>query len=256
VRRFLIAGLVHAAAFLPASVQPVAAQQSAQPASRTGLTGVVVDAQTSAPVAGAAVDIVERDGVVFSDEAGVFRFPDLDAGTVTVRVRQLGYREHLTKHAVRPGVTLRIALEADPVVLEGIQVLGDRFEARRRAAPFSVRAHDETAIAASSSYDVFGFLRERVKFTACPGQPYGSRFPVSARGSVCIFFRGTWVVPRVFVDDAPWVGGIENLSGWDKRDIYRIEVVRGGTEVHLFTKQFAGWLARGNARLQPYMIAR
>jgi hypothetical protein len=58
------------------------------------------------------------------------------------------------------------------------------------------------------------------------------------------------------VGDAPWVGGIENLSGWDKRDIYRIEVVRGGTEVHLFTKQFAGWLARGNARLQPYMIAR
>lgn len=252
MRRLLVA----AALGLVAS--PIDAQRPAASSSqRVTVIGTISDARSGSRLAGAAVDMVGREGVVFTDLQGMFQFDDVASGTIMVRVRQLGFRDYAGEHVVGMGSdTLRIALEADPVVLEGIQVLGDRFESRRRAAPFSVRAHDEEALLASPAYDVFGFLRERMKFTSCPTQPFGTRFPTSARGPVCIFHRGSWVVPRVFVDDAPWIGGIENLGGWDKRDLYRVEIVRGGTEIHLFTKQFAGWLARGNARLQPYIIAR
>ena len=56
-----------------------------------GLSGVVLDASTEQPLAGAVVEIVEGEGQTISSRCGVFRLSGLGRERVTVRIAKSGY---------------------------------------------------------------------------------------------------------------------------------------------------------------------
>ncbi len=92
------------------------------------LTGQVLDAGTGLVLPGATVTVDGSDRGAISDRTGRFLVPGLSAGTVTVRVRYLGYAE-ATGSVTIPAdgsASLTFRLVSEAITLEGIEVTGTR----------------------------------------------------------------------------------------------------------------------------------
>jgi hypothetical protein len=181
-----------------------------------------------------------------TDEQGRFMLRGVRAGTVMLEAGQLGYKDlKESREVVADGSPLRIEMEPDPIELKGIQVTSDRLRQRRNALAVSVRAYDATELATTPAFDALDFLRGRVMVGSCPR---------SSWSSTCVLRRGQWISPAVYVDDAPWGGGLDILIGWNPSDLYLIEVLASGSQIRLYTKGFAQRLALGRAPLQPVIL--
>jgi iron complex outermembrane receptor protein len=98
---------------------PLSAQQS------TGtVTGIVTDAASMQPLQDATVQVGER--TVLTNAQGRFLIPGVEAGSYTLRVRQLGYATHEEPVTVTAGqtTTVDVSLETSALALEGIVVIG------------------------------------------------------------------------------------------------------------------------------------
>jgi hypothetical protein len=109
-------------------------------AQATGLKGTVVDT-SNAPIVDAEV-IANGNLRARTDTAGAFRLDGLPAGTVSLRVRRLGYIAMQREVTLRAGeVTgIKVILTRRPVLLDTIAITGDcerfrfsGFPCRRRA---------------------------------------------------------------------------------------------------------------------------
>jgi TonB-dependent receptor len=92
------------------------------------LTGQVLDAGTGLVLPGATVTVDGSDRGAVSDRTGRFLVPGLTAGTVTVRVRYLGYAEATESVAIpaNGSASLTFRLVSEAIALEGIEVTGTR----------------------------------------------------------------------------------------------------------------------------------
>ncbi|AUX35133.1 MULTISPECIES: OmpA family protein [Sorangium] len=81
---------------------------------KTGnIVGTVKDAESGDAVAGATIrltDAAGREQTATSDASGAFRFPDLPAGAVTLKVEAQGYMNHVNQADVRTSEDTRAAL--------------------------------------------------------------------------------------------------------------------------------------------------
>jgi iron complex outermembrane receptor protein len=223
--------------FLVMAASPVAAQEPG----RTDVRGAVIDRTSGSPLIGAYVGIAGSRSWTTTDRDGRFILKGLPLRDVTLEVTQLGYADlERSIRLTEDFEPLRIELAPDPIVLEGIRVVSDRLRARRNSIPYSVRAWDADDLATSPSFDAFDFVRSRMAMSPCPRGSHSTN---------CIIRRGRVVSPRVYVDDAPFLGGVDVLLGWNTFDLYAIEVIGSGAQVRVYTKAFAERLARGKARL-------
>lgn len=120
---------------------------SASPASDMGeIRGQVVERGTGRPLAGAAVEVVDGPGPVFTDGQGRFTLRDVPVGTVTVRARLLRY-ETLEVPDVRVtegrATTLTLELREGALALEGIEVRPARLVTRDDAPTSTIRLSAE-----------------------------------------------------------------------------------------------------------------
>lgn len=83
--------------------------------------GQVVDT-TGSPVAGARVMLVELDRVVFTDDEGRFRLPDVTEGTYTLEVRRAGYGALTTAVTAPNPEGVRLVLRVSPFALDPLNV--------------------------------------------------------------------------------------------------------------------------------------
>jgi hypothetical protein len=93
--------------------------------------GWVSEQGTGVPVVGALVVLEGAGRGAQTDEAGAFALGRVAAGTYTLRIRALGYREAVLPLRLAPDGTsreVRVTLEPDPLQVEGVRVTG---EARR-----------------------------------------------------------------------------------------------------------------------------
>jgi hypothetical protein len=233
-----VAGSVRAGGFAVLAAGVLAVDAAAQEPARHDIVGVVVDRATGTPLASVAVD-AEGHATVHTNAAGAFVLPGATADTVVVRARLLGYQPGTATYVRSAGgaapPSLRIELAPDPVALGAIQVVVDRFENRRRATPYALRAYSLDALAESAAADITGFVREKAIVTECP-TGFG----------MCAYGRGRYSRPQVFLNDAPLMGGLDALRGWPKDDFYRVEVGRpgGGLVVHAYTKWYIERITR------------
>ncbi|GAB5519369.1 MAG: carboxypeptidase-like regulatory domain-containing protein [Rhodothermales bacterium] len=90
------------------------------------VSGQVVDAETGAPLPFANVLLADAGAGTMADEAGMFRFARVLAGTHRIRASYLGYRIAAQEIRLEPGTPRRVevALEPEAVVIEPIVVDG------------------------------------------------------------------------------------------------------------------------------------
>jgi hypothetical protein len=240
-------------ALLLALAAPLSAQVEVVPeVERTIVRGTVVDAISGTALENTVVRLLEERRGVLSDSLGRFGFADVPIGRHTVEVRQYGYEPVSAVIVVVVGLEpLDVALDPGPVALEGFTVVADRlalmnqrFESRRNAAPVSVQALDQTRLMRSGARNMIEFLREQSSIEPTP---------CSARGGsgACIWWRGSAIRPRIYVDEAPAIGGWDELATYSPSDLYLVEVYSQGGEIRAYTHNFMERMARRPMPLIP-----
>lgn len=241
--------LVHAArcaGILLALLLAPLSSGDAQEADRRAITGQVVDAESGTALFGALVAIEGSDRAVLSDAEGRFSLPDVLAGAHQVMVAQLGY-DTLRVNAAPGGAPLTLALTPNPVLLEGIQVVTDRFRRRRNAVASSVRAFDREQLLASAALDARDFVSRTTGLV-----------PTSCLSSMsltpCAWVRGRPEPVRVYIDDNPTVGGLDHLAMYQPHELYLVEVFSGGRHVRAYTNWYMSQAARGKIFPPPLIF--
>ena len=240
--RALALGLTLAIAALALLARGGAAQRFAE---RFDFVGTVVDAENGEVLVGAWVSLVGSDWGSITDDRGRFRIPDLAPGRLGLAVEQLGYEELTWEGEIaQADGLLELRLTPQPLVLEGLQIVSDRFRSRRAAVATSVFAYDKGDLSTTSQQTALDFIRFRsgTSFVSCAGR----------RGDTCILVRGRLVEPVVYIDEAPVLGGLEYLDTFGPHELYMIEIYAGGRHIRVYTPRFMERSAK--RRLQPIAL--
>lgn len=225
---------------------PAAAQQDASPDTpeHVTITGLVVDESTGDPLATAVVRLASTDRAVMTDDAGRFRLERVPVGSRTLVFEQLGYtRFSLTQEFAPDGAPLVVQLSPQPVVLEGLEVMVDRFERRREAAGVAVRVLRPEDFR-SQPTDLFRAVRTRA------GLGLVGCTPRAGVSTWCIIHRGSYVPPAVWVDDRPSMG-LEELELYRTDEVYAVEVYRAGRAIRVYTRHYMQNVAMSPRAVRP-----
>ena len=218
------------------------AQEADHPGS-FDLSGTVIG-EGGRPLAGAFVALEGSEWGSLTDEKGWFRIRDVDGDRVSLTVEQLGYDTLRWEGPVSADEPLSLQMTPRPVLLEGLHVVADRFESRRRAVATSVRWFDRAALASSPQESALDFVTVR------GGVP---RVPCRGRwSSSCLIVRGRAIEPSVWIDEAPVIGGLDYLNVIRPYELYMVEVYGGGRQIRAYTTHFMARAAE--TRLRPFAI--
>lgn len=213
------------AALLPTAT-PASAQEAADgPAA----TGRVLDARSGAPVPGAFVGLAPGETGVFADSLGAFRLPVPDRPDHRVVVQALGYSDVEATVSAGDADGADFVLEPDPVALEQLEVLAQRFTRERRSYEGAVAHYDQDFMLARSGRSAFDVAMQRAHLRPC-----GS----ASVEEWCTFSRGELVPVRVYIDESPVVwDGVDWLRDYDAAEIYLMEVYSFGRVLRVLTRQ-------------------
>jgi hypothetical protein len=191
---------------------------------------------------------VEANAGVLSDSLGGFLLAIEAAPTHTVRVTQLGYSElhiELAAEAVSTPVTLR--LSPDPLEIEGLTVLAERLEERRRG-PFGVaQVLDRTQLLEAPGGSGYDLVLRTMPFVERCGP---------ATEALCLAGRtmmGGRRQVQVCVDDNKVRPELMEtaLAGVDPRSLYMVEVYSRAGEVRMYTPGYIKRLIAVGGSLSP-----
>jgi hypothetical protein len=211
------------------------------------LFGTVVDATSGEALVGAWVGYTDSNWGSITDDVGRFRFPDMVPGRLALTIEQLGYEALEWVGAVSAAdELLRIELTPQPIILEGLNVVVDRFESRRRAVATSVFAYDAADLQVGTAQTAMEFVRNRVNssFVPCSG----------AFGGTCIRVRGQAREPSVYVDEMPVLGGLDYLDTFAPWELYMIEIYGRGRHIRAYTHQFMERAAKIRLHPLPFIL--
>jgi TonB-linked SusC/RagA family outer membrane protein len=222
-------------------------------AQNTGtVTGLVRDATTLAPLAGAQV-AVEGTGVGgLVNNVGRFLLLNVPAGTQTVNVTMIGYAAGSMTVSVTAGgtATLDFEIREQALALEGVVVTGTAGQARRREVGNSIESVSASDIAVAAITDVSNVLQGRaagVSISGTDGQ-VGSGSEIRIRGNSSISQSNR---PLIYVDGVRMendalmsadegAAGTMAIDGINPNDIDRIEIVKGPAATTLYGTEAAG----------------
>lgn len=217
--------------------------------------GEVVDTYRGQPVEGAVVRLEgtrRLDGSIIlglTDATGRFSIADVPPGPSPVLVSRLGYADLIQVLDIREGQYIEIAVIPKPIVLEGIEVYVDRLTTRLRELPYLTNTYGEEALRFAPDFNVAQFLHSQPAFEFVPCfEDLSTTSPFTQRRD-CMRTRGTTPQrPRVFVDDAPAFGGVQELATLPTSEVYRVEVIRGCGQIRVYTITYVEGIA---VRPQP-----
>lgn len=207
------------------------------------ILGVVIDDATGQPLANTLVSIEASEWASLTTEDGRFLLCGVGEGTHVVTAEQLGYATlKAYVETSREGDLNVVRMRPDPILLEGLEVVTDRFERRRKAAATTVRAFDQEDLARSGYWTAAEFVASRagVFTTICEG------------GTTCVVRRGRKVNPTVYLDEFPLIGGWFQLETLPTSQLYMIEVFSRGAHIRAYTHGFMERAAK--VRLAPFPI--
>ena len=196
------------------------------------LVGTIVDANTGQALQNAWVGLTGTDWGSITNEQGRFRIEDVVAGRLSLKIEQLGYETLEWDGYVSSGdPLLLLELNAQPIVLEGLRVVTDRFRSRRNAVATSVYTYQAAELANSYERSALDFIRYRAhgaRVVSCQGR----------LGDTCLSIRGRAVEPVVYIDEIPVLGGLDRLDSFAPWDLYMVEIYGRGRHIRAYTPQF------------------
>lgn len=233
----------------------LAAASASADAQRVTVRGRVVDAATGAPVSTAQIAVEGRREREMANPQGEFAI-SLPAGQHVILAGALGYGEaSLPVTVAANGAPVTISLTPDPVLLERIDVVSDRFENRRRAFPHSSRVLGRTELQLTASHDMAQFVGRYVHGGA-PVDCTQMMLHAGAAGLACMQDQRMAMGGRaqVWIDEQPMFGGLAILQLYDADEFELVEIYDGGSQVRLYTTQFMERAARIGYRPMPLTI--
>lgn len=236
---------------------PAAAEAQSDAATDT-LRGFVRDANTGAPLSGARVRLPDLRQGMLTDEVGRFAFGNIARGVHLVTVEGYGYGPAELRVDMSTGTStlavfdllpLPVMLDGLEVVTERLQLMETRLRSRRRAAPFSARAFEQERLLRSPARDLLDFLAIEASLlpTSCGGR---------ASDGWCVMRRGRAVQPKVYIDEAPVIGGLDQLATYRPHELHLVEVYSSGLEIRAYTHRFMERMARRPVLLIPVGVGR
>lgn len=225
-------GFVCGVVFFSLSPEPITGQSTDK------LQGFVRDSQSSAPVAGAVVELVGTNYRDITDERGFYRFEHLPVGTYSVVVRSIGYRtRRIEQVGVVQDVTARldITLEAKPIPLPPQEVKG-----LGPASKFS--STQDVTIISHKEIERSGAGSLAELFQTVPGLFVYQNG--SASGEKALSVRGSAANQVVILVNgqrlASGATGTADLAGIPLAIVERVEVVKGGQAARIGPDALAG----------------
>lgn len=235
-----------------------AADASAQAGRSVTFAGQVIDTYWGEPVEGAVVwltDALRPDGSAITgitDAEGRFSLSAVPPGPSRVAVSRIGYADLFQVLDIQDGQFTEVALIPKPVVLEGIEIYVDRLEARLRELPYLTNTWGEFALRSAPDLNVADYLHSQPAFEFVPCFEDRSGTGIFGQRLNCIRTRGTMPQrPRIFIDDAPAFGGVEELSTIPTTGVYRVEVIRGCGQIRVYTNTYVEGTAIQRRPLLP-----
>ncbi len=119
-------------AFFMILVLPATAQVS--------LSGVVKDAVTGSPLAGANITLENTFLSAFTDGAGIYHIRSIPSGVHTVRVSFMGYQRYLTTIRLSKDTIVDVALENAAILGEEVNIIATRAQPRTPATFTNISA--------------------------------------------------------------------------------------------------------------------
>ena len=216
------------------------------------VTGVVRDAATGQPIAGAQVSIPVLTIGRVANNVGRYVLTGVPAGTHTVRVDYIGYGMEEAEVTVTAGgaASADFDMRSEAISLEGIVVTGTAGAARRREIGNSISQINESTIASQPVSSVANILQGRTVGATIltNGGQVGAGSTVKLRGNNSISQGNS---PLVYVDGVRMrsTGLIHSdeanqqtnpIDDINPADIERIEVIKGAAATTLYGTEAAG----------------
>jgi hypothetical protein len=222
---------------------------------RVRVAGWVVDASTGWPLSNVKVSIPRLRREVMTDRNGAFRLDRVPVGDWPVAVGRIGYTpEVLRVPADSASTELTLSLSPEPVRLEELRAVVDRYAVRREQLGESVRVMDRDELLTMIGSTRDGLLRHAsLNRIPCPSRA-GSAVRPTLDPRVCVKVRGTAMIPEVYIDEKFARGGLDDLDLYDTREIEMVEVFRGGAVIRVYTTVFIRNMARNRQGPQPYLV--
>lgn len=220
----LLAMVVLAAAGLAGGV---GAQTPAEGKSQA--VGTVTD-EAGRPLVGAFVALEGSDWGTLTGEAGRFVLPVDHPDRVTLTAELIGYEKLVWRGRIEEGRELALTMTSRPILLEGLTVVADRLESRRRSTPVAVRWLGQEALATAAQENALEFVVARGGVTRVPCR--------GMWGNECVLARGSVVEPSVWVDESPFPGGFEYLRTLQPHELYLVEIYAGGRHIRAYTNRY------------------
>ena len=197
------------------------------------VTGTVWDATTDNPLPGILVSIQTEQPAAatfsaVSNDQGVFRITNVEAGPYVLTAGHPGYEEFQDKIQIAPGEerTIDIHLESSPIELDPVVVSASRYEESLLLAPASISVINSHELAREGVPSVVSTFR------TVPGVDFQqagiNRFLIAVRGFNEAFSSNTYTLVDHREAFNPALGLVAYAGlPIDALDIDRIEVVRG-----------------------------
>lgn len=214
---------------------------------RPVVNGTVIDVQTEAPVPNAMVAFAGSDQMTMTDSLGHFTLQSPPAWEHRLSVMVLGY---LPVEMMVPAEDLErqlvIAIRPDPILLEGLEVLVDRFKRRRRFFAGSVQTLDQTDLYNAGASTAMDAIRRRlVSLSPCAG---------GSLHDLCVIRRGRRERAVICIDEVPAYGGAADLDAYLPEDLYLVEIYDRGREVRVYTNWFVEKAMIERRSLRPLLF--
>lgn len=216
-------------ALMAAALGPGRAHAQDRTPATFDLVGTVTD-QAGVPLVGAFVAPEGSEWGSLTGRDGRFVLPNTPRGQITLTAELLGYEKLTWTGLADAGRPIPLTLVSKPILLEGLTIVANRFEYRRRAAATSVRWFDQHALATSPQDNALEFLATR-----------GGLFRVPCSGvwsQECFVVRGRVTEPSVWVDEAPLIGGLDYLRVIPPHELYLMEIYGSGRHIRAYTTRF------------------
>ncbi len=199
--------------------------QETRPLVNSTLDGVVLDAVTKEPLAGATLQLEGVTHSTTTDNQGKFRFVTGQRFPYTIIVSYIGYQ---TINVVADGSPITIELEQDATGLDEVVVTGVAEGTSRKRLSFALTKVDNELISTVPALDASTSLRGKVAGLRIDQSGGNQGASVYLRGSKSVTGN---VEPLIVVDG--FVTGLR-LSDLNPNDIESIEVVKGAAASALY----------------------
>lgn len=210
---------------------------------RVRIRGRVLDGVTRSPVAGAFVGRSYSDTGVLTDSLGLFTLELLSDFSYPITVENLGYRTlDVVLNPTAPDEFTTILLPPDPLAIQGLTVLVDRFARRRRTYAGPVRVIDQDRLLNGQSESAFDLVTRSVPF----GRPCRTSFE-----ELCTIRRGREQVVQVCIDERRAFAGARELESYDSRELYMVELYGWGSQVRVYSRWYVDRMVSEGRTLRP-----